>query len=43
MRHGKDERVCGTAAQAFIGRGWGKAKMEVIAGAEGSYWDICVV
>jgi len=29
MRNGKDERVRGTAAQALLDRGWGKAKMEV--------------
>ena len=28
MRHGKDERVRGTAAQALLDRGWGKAKVE---------------
>jgi len=26
MRHGKDERVRGTAAQALLDRGWGKAR-----------------
>ena len=44
MRDGKDERVRGTAAQALLDRGWGRAKirakMEVIAGAEGSYSDV---
>jgi hypothetical protein len=30
MRHGKDERVRGTAAQALLDRGWGKPKLEVI-------------
>ena len=39
MRDGKDERVRGTAAQALLDRGWGKAKVEVVAGAEGSYLD----
>jgi hypothetical protein len=29
MRHSKDDRVRGTAAQALLDRGWGKAKMEV--------------
>ena len=29
MRTGKDERVRGTAAQALLDRGWGKAKVEV--------------
>ena len=28
MRDGKDERVPGTAAQALLDRGWGKAKVE---------------
>ena len=40
MRHGKDERVRGTAAQALLDRGWGKAKVEVVTGAEGSYLDV---
>ena len=40
MRCGKDERVRGTAAQALLGRGWGKAKVEVVTGAEGSYLDV---
>ena len=29
MRHGKDDRVRGTAAQALLDRGWGKPKLEV--------------
>ena len=28
MRAGKDERVRGTAAQALLDRGWGKAKTD---------------
>jgi hypothetical protein len=40
MRGGKDERVRGTAAQALLDRGWGKAKVEVVAGAEGSCLDV---
>ena len=40
MRHGKDERVRGTAAQALLDRGWGKAKVEVVTGAEGNYLDV---
>ena len=40
MRHGKYERVRGTAAQALLDRGWGKAKLEVVTGAEGSYLDV---
>jgi len=30
MRHGKDERVRGTAAQALLDRGWGKPKQELM-------------
>jgi hypothetical protein len=30
MRHGKDERVRGTAAQALLDRGWGKPKQELL-------------
>ena len=40
MRDGKDERVRGTAAQALLDRGWGKAKVEVVTGAEGGYLDV---
>jgi hypothetical protein len=40
MRNGKDERVRGTAAQALLDRGWGKAKVEVVTSAEGSYLDV---
>ena len=29
MRHSEDDRVRGTAAQALLDRGWGKAKVEV--------------
>jgi hypothetical protein len=29
MRHGSNERVPGTAAQALLDRGWGKPKVEV--------------
>ena len=43
MREGKDERVRGTAAQALPDRGWGKAKLEVITGVEGSYLDVLKV
>ena len=35
MRHGKDERVLGTAAQALLDRGWGKAKVEALSSGEG--------
>ena len=37
MRYGKDDRVCGTAAQALLDRGWGKPKVEVVSEAGGSY------
>ena len=40
MRDGKDERMRGTAAQALLDRGWGKAKVEVVTCAEGSYLDV---
>jgi len=40
MRHGKDERVRGTAAQALLDRGWGKAKVEVVSNAETSYLEL---
>ena len=40
MRDGKDERVRGTAAQALLDRGWGKAKVKVVTGAESSYLDV---
>ena len=34
MRWAKDERVRGTAAQALLDRGWGKAKVEVTTSEE---------
>jgi len=40
MRDGKDERVRGTAAQALLERGWGKAKVEVVTNAEGDVFGI---
>ena len=40
MRDGKDERVRGTAAQALLDRGWGKAKAEVVTDSEGSYLEV---
>ena len=40
MRDSKDERMRGPAAQAILDRGWGKAKVEVVSGAEGSYLDV---
>ena len=32
--------MLGTAAQALLNRGWGKARVEVVTGAEGSYLDV---
>ena len=40
MRQGKDERVRGTAAQALLDRGWGKAKVEVVSSGEGWYLEL---
>ena len=40
MRHGKDERVRGTAAQALLDRGWGKAKVEVVSSGEAGYLEL---
>jgi hypothetical protein len=40
MRHGKDERVRGTAAQALLDRGWGKAKVEVATSGEVGYLEL---
>ena len=40
MLDGRDERVWGTAARALPDRGWAKVKIEMIAGAEGSYLDV---
>jgi len=40
MRHGRDERVRGTAAQALLDRGWGKANVEVVSNAEGGYLEL---
>ena len=37
MCNGKDERVRGTAAQALLDRGWGKAKVEVVAEGKQDY------
>ena len=36
MRHGKDDRVRGTAAQALLERGWGKPKVEVVTAHKGN-------
>lgn len=40
MRHGKDERVRGTAAQALLDRGWGKAMVGVVSSGEGGYLEL---
>ena len=32
MRDGKNKSVRGKAAQAFLDRGWGKAKVEIFTG-----------
>ena len=37
MRHSRDDRVRGTASQALLDRGWGKAKVEVAASGGQSY------
>ena len=37
MRHSKDDRVRGTAAQALLDRGWGKAKVEVATSGGETY------
>jgi hypothetical protein len=40
MRHGKDECVRGTATQALLDRGWGKARVEVVSSGEGGYLEL---
>jgi hypothetical protein len=37
MRHSTDDRVRGTASQALLDRGWGKAKVEVATSGGQSY------
>lgn len=37
MSSGKDEGVRGTAAQAFLDRGWGKPKVEVVTDEKQDY------
>ena len=37
MRHSRDDRVRGTASQALLDRGWGKARVEVAASSGQSY------
>lgn len=37
MRHSRDDRVRGTASQALLDRGWGKAKVEVATSSGQSY------
>ena len=39
MRHGKDDRVRGTVAQALFDRGWGKPKVEVVNEGGGGYLE----
>ena len=39
MRHGKDNRVRGTAAQALLDRGWGEPKVEVVNDSGGGYLE----
>ena len=40
MRHSNDDRVRGTASQALLDRGWGKAKVEVVSSGEGGYLEL---
>ena len=43
MRCAKDERVRGTAAQALLDRGWGKARQEIVqevSGPQETYLDV---
>ena len=42
MRHGKEERVRGTAAQALLDRGWGKPKVEVVNEGGGGYLEALI-
>ena len=37
MRHGRDDRVRGTASQALLDRGWGKVKVEVATSSGETY------
>ena len=37
MRHSEDDRVRGTAAQALLDRGWGKAKVAMVTEGEQDY------
>ena len=37
MRHSRDDRVRGTASQALLDRGWGKAKVEVATSGGETY------
>ena len=36
----KADIVRGTAAQALLDRGWGKAKVEVVSSGEGGYLEL---
>lgn len=43
MRNATEDRVRGTAAQALLDRGWGKARQEIvqdISGPQESYLDV---
>jgi hypothetical protein len=37
MRHSEDDRVRGTAAQALLDRGWGKARVAVVTEGKQDY------
>ena len=37
MKHSRDDRVRGTASQALLDRGWGKAKVELATSAGETY------
>ena len=37
MRYSRDDRVRGTASQALLDRGWGKAKVEVVTDEKQDY------
>ena len=37
MRHSRDDRVRGTASQALLDRGWGKAKVEMATSGGETY------
>ena len=39
MRHSKNERVRGTAAQTLLERGWGKPKQEIVSNSSPNFID----